>query len=639
LTPAQQEHQREVGNCEEALNGSLLNVGRLCKYAGPIGVYGAPILAGILDAVKQQLGTAQGLIMNAAFMLLGLVFGLLSGGIGLLAKVLFAVGMSVWAWFSLLPQIKKLWHDWKNSAHGSVDAYRVIRQFAGLVGGVVIMALLAAVGGAVAGKVVPAAFEARLASLTEGIHVPFLSRLSEALKAPRATAPAEAPVRAEAASEAAEAPARTARARAVKAPDRGYVLAAEEHAPQGAAGRLSRVVEKTVSEQINKEIKPGERPTVEQAHRVITDAMEKAHRAVERNAARRPVEAASRVDLAVGIIAKDAHGEPVLVSAKAGGADVFMRRGGDLVRLHEAPVLDRAAAATDALAADGIAPLAELPLDAVRFDRSSDLLRTDPLVEDLLAEPGVDAAPVVEKPVSVAAEKPVAADGPAVDEPVVAAREPVPAEAAPAPDTALGSPAYRSPEVRELPVKQGDVALAAGREAAESLSGAHGDLPVDTPPEGYGRALRASDRLSGEDPAVADLPVEEKPVVEEPAAEKPAVETGWKARALNYGMNAMLALSGHYGTSPNIMPKIDFSAVDGNHGNNGDVVQPGVTPGSGSGVVPGDGRGNGPPDRHPVSPESRIARQTPPKTAPTPAPTNRVAANGSGAAPGAKAAA
>ncbi|MEK7382057.1 MAG: hypothetical protein AAB262_02095, partial [Elusimicrobiota bacterium] len=88
-----------VENCQEALNGAMLSVGGLCKYS----TVGAAVAAGMLDSIHQQLMTVEGVLSNIAFILLGLLFAMLSGGVGLIIKILFALGMAAWAIYALVP--------------------------------------------------------------------------------------------------------------------------------------------------------------------------------------------------------------------------------------------------------------------------------------------------------------------------------------------------------------------------------------------------------------------------------------------------------------------------------------------------------------------------------------------------------
>lgn len=149
-----------VENCEKALAGALLSVDGLCRYSPA----GASVLSGLLDAVREQFMTVTGVALNLVFMLMGIAFAALTGGIGLIVKLLFAVGMTAFAVYKLIPAltaaVKALW----NSKEGSPERYAATRLLSGLLGGVLIMALMGAVGVKLGGAL-PASFGAKIASL------------------------------------------------------------------------------------------------------------------------------------------------------------------------------------------------------------------------------------------------------------------------------------------------------------------------------------------------------------------------------------------------------------------------------------------------------------------------------------------
>ena len=172
-----------VQNCEKALDGALLSVGGLCQYSPA----GAAVLGGLLDAVKEQFMTVEGVALNVVFMLMGVVFAALTGGIGLILKILVALGMTVYAAYSLLPRlaaaVKALW----NSKEGSAERYAATRTLSGLVGGLMIMALMGAVGVKL-GSSLPASWEAKIASVNAAASAKFLPAGVSAMMAKFASA-------------------------------------------------------------------------------------------------------------------------------------------------------------------------------------------------------------------------------------------------------------------------------------------------------------------------------------------------------------------------------------------------------------------------------------------------------------------
>ncbi|MBI4061210.1 MAG: hypothetical protein HY403_07250, partial [Elusimicrobia bacterium] len=314
-----------VHNCEEALNGAPLSAGGLCGHSA----VGASLLAGLLDAFRQQFGTAAGLLANGAAMLLGLVFGLLTGGVGLIVKILFALGMTAWAVYELVPAFGKALRSLWTSKEGSRERYAAVRQLSTLAGSVLIMALLAVAGGKI-GNSLPPAWEAKVAGMTAKVSARMPTRISAMLSkwAAAGEARAAAP-KLDGASRAMEAPGRPLPS-AVHSAEKGYALVAEESLSAAKTGKASRLAEKTVTEYLEKELPLGASADPVKARTVLAAALEKADLALRHHAARNPAEAAS-VDLSVAVVAKDAAGRAVLVSARAGEAGVFLRRGGQFV--------------------------------------------------------------------------------------------------------------------------------------------------------------------------------------------------------------------------------------------------------------------------------------------------------------------
>jgi uncharacterized membrane protein len=104
-----------------------------------------PLLAGLLDAVKQQLGTVSGILVNLAFFLFGLLTTVLTGGVALILKLLAVAGMS-WAIVKMLAGLYAAMRQYTKSKKGSIDRAVAVRAIGSVGGGVLIMVLMALIG-------------------------------------------------------------------------------------------------------------------------------------------------------------------------------------------------------------------------------------------------------------------------------------------------------------------------------------------------------------------------------------------------------------------------------------------------------------------------------------------------------------
>ncbi|MDO8756707.1 MAG: hypothetical protein Q7J64_01735, partial [Elusimicrobiota bacterium] len=327
-----------VQNCQEALNGAVLSAGGLCKYS-PVG---ASLLAGLLDAVHQQFGTAAGVVSNVIALLLGLLFGLMTGGVGLIIKILFALGMTLWAIYELVPlfakAIKALW----NSKPDSLERYAAIRQLSALAGGVLIMGLLAVVGGKIGPKIGASKFgtamEARITGISTKVGARVPTRISAMLAKMNASIEAKmAPPKMAGDSHVTPAPGKILPS-AVHSADKGYVLVAEESLSAAKSGKASQLVEKTIIEHLEKNLAPDMAVDPAKARSILAAALGKADLALKKHAVLNPAEAA-KVDLSVAIVAKNASGGSVLVAAEAGDAGIFLRSSGRLYSQRPTPAV------------------------------------------------------------------------------------------------------------------------------------------------------------------------------------------------------------------------------------------------------------------------------------------------------------
>lgn len=137
-------------SCAQAVQGTpyfASNVASLCRTSPAV----APVLAGLLDSVKQQFGTVGGIITTVVSLLLGILIGALTGGIGLVIKVLVAVGMTAYAAWQLVSGLKAAMDQYAASKDGSPERFAAIRKV-GIVGGSLLLMGVLALLGVGAGK-------------------------------------------------------------------------------------------------------------------------------------------------------------------------------------------------------------------------------------------------------------------------------------------------------------------------------------------------------------------------------------------------------------------------------------------------------------------------------------------------------
>lgn len=135
----------------------------------------ALLLAGLMDAVKQQFGTLQGLGTVVIFALAGLLLAAASG-LGLIAKAittLLAAGMMIEGAIPLLKESYRSFGDWLSSAAGSREQGLALRRVGQAGGAVLLMVAMAVIGGRI-GKT-PAA--KAIAANTEAVYSTMFNKL------------------------------------------------------------------------------------------------------------------------------------------------------------------------------------------------------------------------------------------------------------------------------------------------------------------------------------------------------------------------------------------------------------------------------------------------------------------------------
>lgn len=110
----------------------------------------APVLAGLLDAVKEQFGTVSGIIMNLIFLLLGILMAIATGAIGLILKLVALIG-AAWAIFSLIRQLIGAVRDYAAAPAGSPARAAALRAI-GKAGGSILIMVAMVLGGMQIGK-------------------------------------------------------------------------------------------------------------------------------------------------------------------------------------------------------------------------------------------------------------------------------------------------------------------------------------------------------------------------------------------------------------------------------------------------------------------------------------------------------
>jgi hypothetical protein len=138
--------------CREAVKNTPFfarSVADACKTSPAV----APILAGLLDSVRQQVSLS-GLMMNALFFLGGVLLGLLTGGIGLAIKLLVSVGMTVAAAWIMLKGLTDALARYNGAKSHSAERYAAIRNIGAVGGSLMLIGVMALIGAGV-GKLKP----------------------------------------------------------------------------------------------------------------------------------------------------------------------------------------------------------------------------------------------------------------------------------------------------------------------------------------------------------------------------------------------------------------------------------------------------------------------------------------------------
>lgn len=105
----------------------------------------APLLAGLLDSIREQFGTVSGIVTNLAFMLFGLVVSVLTGGVALILKLLMLLGMTAALW-AMVQELIAAISAYRSAKEGSVESFQALKKMGTVGGGVLIMILMGLIG-------------------------------------------------------------------------------------------------------------------------------------------------------------------------------------------------------------------------------------------------------------------------------------------------------------------------------------------------------------------------------------------------------------------------------------------------------------------------------------------------------------
>lgn len=180
--------------CRQASGG-----GRIAGLCGSKAAWSAPLVAGLVDAAKEQFGTVSGAVSLLAFTALGLLLSALSGGVGLLATLIKALcGVAlVWTAASMIRRIAAALAVFLSTRDDDPRRWRALREIGKVGGELIIIMMMAFVGYKIGQK--PAVKDAA-ASMTRSLQGQ-MSRLGLRPAAPPAEAaaalavPAAAPPR------------------------------------------------------------------------------------------------------------------------------------------------------------------------------------------------------------------------------------------------------------------------------------------------------------------------------------------------------------------------------------------------------------------------------------------------------------
>lgn len=105
----------------------------------------APLIAGLLDALKQQFGTLTGILMNIFFFIFGLLSAVVTGGVGLILKLIGLIGMGWGIWMALKGIVGGV-RQYLGHPEGTVERAAGLRQVGVAGGGLLIMVMMALAG-------------------------------------------------------------------------------------------------------------------------------------------------------------------------------------------------------------------------------------------------------------------------------------------------------------------------------------------------------------------------------------------------------------------------------------------------------------------------------------------------------------
>lgn len=154
LSPASQSCISTV-NGPNAADPQHPSLAEMCKTSPTL----SPILAGLLDSVKEQFGTVSGIVSNIVFLILGLLMSVATGGVGLILKLLALIGAGYAIW-KLISGLISAFSASRSAPEGSPERAAALKTIGMLGGSLLIMITMALVGFG-AGKTKPGAAAVR----------------------------------------------------------------------------------------------------------------------------------------------------------------------------------------------------------------------------------------------------------------------------------------------------------------------------------------------------------------------------------------------------------------------------------------------------------------------------------------------
>jgi hypothetical protein len=143
LQPAPPAAPAPPSPCAQALSDHPSLAGHCQQW--PIG---APMAAGLLDALQEQFGTVSGWLSNLGFALFGLLLSAASG-LGVVAKIvttLISLGLMSWTIWSLLKQAWNAFAALHNSRDGTAEHYSAWRAVGKVAGTLLVLVAMAVLG-------------------------------------------------------------------------------------------------------------------------------------------------------------------------------------------------------------------------------------------------------------------------------------------------------------------------------------------------------------------------------------------------------------------------------------------------------------------------------------------------------------